>query len=164
MLNRWQQLRQRYPEIMSTCITNDWLLQSIRAQKKFSRFYEFIGTNTLIIAADADKDLFVFNRAMQIFVNKAPRVSMFVAPNSYHEVLFENEIIRGAAMKVICDFFTQVSDNVELVVPCSPLILFDKNTPIYSPAETVIRAVGISIGIVTCSIGIALLISGGRIE
>ena len=45
-LDNWSKLRLQYPEIMSTCVTNDWVVQSIRAQKRFSRLYEFIGTNS----------------------------------------------------------------------------------------------------------------------
>ena len=56
-LNNWSKLRLQYPEIMSTCVTNDWVVQSIRAQKRFSRLYEFIGTNTLILCADPDKEV-----------------------------------------------------------------------------------------------------------
>ena len=56
-LDNWSKLRLQYPEIMSTCVTNDWVVQSIRAQKRFSRLYEFIGTNTLILCADPDKEV-----------------------------------------------------------------------------------------------------------
>lgn len=56
-LNNWSKLRLKYPEVMSTCVTNDWVVQSIRAQKKFSRLYEFIGTNTLILCADNNKEV-----------------------------------------------------------------------------------------------------------
>ena len=72
-LDNWSKLRLRYPEIMSTCVTNDWVVQSIRAQKRFSRLYEFMGTNTLILCADPEKDMFVYNRAMAIFINKVNR-------------------------------------------------------------------------------------------
>jgi pimeloyl-ACP methyl ester carboxylesterase len=49
MLNQWQDLRMRYPSLIATCVTNDWILHSIRAQKKFSRRYEFVRTNTLVL-------------------------------------------------------------------------------------------------------------------
>lgn len=48
-LNNWQDLRMRYPGLITTCVTNDWVLHSIRAQKKFSHRYEFVRTNTLIL-------------------------------------------------------------------------------------------------------------------
>ena len=60
-LNNWSKLRLKYPEVMSTCVTNDWVVQSIRAQKKFSRLYEFIGTNTLILSADNNKEVNMCN-------------------------------------------------------------------------------------------------------
>ena len=59
-LDNWCKLRLKYPEIMSTCVTNDWVVQCIRAQKRFSRFYDFIGTNTLILCADPDKEVTIF--------------------------------------------------------------------------------------------------------
>lgn len=51
-LDQWQQLRKMYPQIMSTCVTNDWVLHSIRAQKRFSFRYELVQTNTIILAAE----------------------------------------------------------------------------------------------------------------
>lgn len=56
-LDNWSKLRLKYPEVMSTCVTNDWVVQSIRAQEKLSRLYEFIGTNTLILCADNRKEV-----------------------------------------------------------------------------------------------------------
>ena len=111
-LTNWHLLRQKYPTILSTCVTNDWVLQSIRAQKKFSRFYEFVGANTLVIAADPGKEVFVHNRAMAMFVNKAPRTRLFVAPTACHEVVFEEPVVRGAVTKTVLDFFGQSGDDV----------------------------------------------------
>ena len=48
-LNKWQDLRMRYPNLITTCVTNDWVLKSIRAQKKFATRYEFVRTNTLVL-------------------------------------------------------------------------------------------------------------------
>lgn len=48
-LNKWQDLRMRYPQLVTTCVTNDWVLQSILAQKKFYHRYEFVRTNTLLL-------------------------------------------------------------------------------------------------------------------
>ena len=89
----------RHPEIMSTCVTNDWVRHSIAAQKKFSLRYEFVKTNTLILAAENDR--FVHNRAMKIFLRKAGCAKMFVVPAACHELLFETENIRGATLKVV---------------------------------------------------------------
>lgn len=50
-LEKWKALRMRYPhQLICTCVTNDWLYHSIRAQNKFSEKYGFVRTNTLIIA------------------------------------------------------------------------------------------------------------------
>ena len=48
-LNQWLALRLRYPQLISTCVTNDWLLHSIKAQIQFATRYEFVRTNTLIL-------------------------------------------------------------------------------------------------------------------
>lgn len=48
-LDKWQALRVRYPNLITTCVTNDWVLHSIRAQKKFASRYEFVRTNTLVL-------------------------------------------------------------------------------------------------------------------
>jgi lysophospholipase len=71
-LKQWEDLRFRYPSIISSCITNDWLIHCIRAQNKFSRIYELFRTNTLIL--QASDDIFVYNRAMNLFARKAPSV------------------------------------------------------------------------------------------
>lgn len=48
-LTNWQDLRMRYPALIATCVTNDWILHSIRAQKRFSHRYQFVRTNTLVL-------------------------------------------------------------------------------------------------------------------
>jgi len=48
-LNQWLALRLRYPQLIATCVTNDWLLHSIKAQIQFATRYEFVRTNTLIL-------------------------------------------------------------------------------------------------------------------
>lgn len=48
-LTNWQDLRMRYPALIATCVTNDWLLHSIRAQKRFFHRYQFVRTNTLVL-------------------------------------------------------------------------------------------------------------------
>jgi len=68
----WEQLRQKYPRIISSCVTNDWVLQSIRAQRKFSRQYELMRTPCLIFKAD--EDVFVYNHAIDLFATQAPFV------------------------------------------------------------------------------------------
>jgi alpha-beta hydrolase superfamily lysophospholipase len=47
-LHKWQALRERYPSLVATCVTNDWVLHSIRAQKKFALRYELVRTNTIV--------------------------------------------------------------------------------------------------------------------
>ena len=67
-LKKWQDLRMRYPGLIATCITNDWVLHSIRAQKKFFHRYEFVRTNTLLLRYDpvliyvVNEIIFVYHR------------------------------------------------------------------------------------------------------
>jgi lysophospholipase len=159
-LEKWRQLRQKYPQIMSTCVTNDWALQSIRAEKKFETRFEFVQTNTLILSAE--NDLFVYNRAMAFFSQRAPKCKIFIAPNSLHEVLYETEPIRNAALEIVKDFFKQKSDNVEEVNPRGPFYEYDKATPIYSLPEKFIRAAGIVISTVGIIAGVTMIFSSGR--
>lgn len=48
-LEKWQALRMRFPNLIATCVTNDWLYHSIRAQNRFEPKYPFVKTNTLIL-------------------------------------------------------------------------------------------------------------------
>eukprot|EP01039_Chlorochromonas_danica_P006524 gene6523-7195_t len=48
-LDNWMALRLQYPSLMASCVTNDWVVQSIRAQRRLAQRYEFVKTNTLIL-------------------------------------------------------------------------------------------------------------------
>lgn len=48
-LDKWQALRMRFPNLITTCVTNDWIFHSIRAQKRFDSKYQFVKTNTIIL-------------------------------------------------------------------------------------------------------------------
>ena len=69
-LLKWEMLRRRYPEIISCCVTNDWVLHSLRAQNKFSEQCTLFRANCLILQA-AD-DSFVYNRAMVSMTKRIP--------------------------------------------------------------------------------------------
>ncbi|RYG98855.1 alpha/beta hydrolase, partial [archaeon] len=112
-LDKWMALRLSYPQLITTCVTNDWVLQSIRAQRRLATKYQFVKTNTLVLSAE--HDYLVYNRAMAMFVKQAPHAKMLCAPGAYHEILCEKESIRQAALKVIFDFFSQKQDDVSLV-------------------------------------------------
>lgn len=163
-LHNWEILRHRYPSIVSSCITVQWLLETIRAQKKFAYRYKLVRTNTLVLAAENDR--FVHNRAMAMFLKQAPNAQMFFAPESLHELLHENESIRGACRKSIIDFFTQKMDDVHAVEPSSPLTVHDASKPIYSYAETIVRMVGLTVGALGMVAGAAMLLTNtaGRVS
>ncbi len=148
-LDLMQSLRQSYPYILSACPTNDWNNHSIMAQKAFANRFEFVKTNMLLIAAQHDR--FVYNRAITVYANTAQAAKMFLAPNACHELLHESENTRSAVHKVICDFFSQPTNDVALVQPCTPLVAVDPSRPIASLPETLFRAAGVlvaSVGIV----------------
>lgn len=48
-LTKWQDLRMMYPDLITTCVTNDWTVHAIRAQRKLAARYEFVKTNILIL-------------------------------------------------------------------------------------------------------------------
>jgi lysophospholipase len=48
-LDKWEALRMRYPNLIATCVTNDWVYHSIRLQRRFAEKYEFVKNNTLIL-------------------------------------------------------------------------------------------------------------------
>lgn len=158
-LDKWLALRLTYPHIMATCVTNDWVLQSIRAQRRLAYRYEFIKTNTLVLSAE--HDCMVYNRAMQMFVRQAPHCRLFTVPGSYHEILCETDSIRNASLKVISDFFLQKSDDVALVQPCSPLLEYDIKTPVYSITELVLRGAGVTVSVLALAAGLAMMLAGG---
>lgn len=66
-LDKWIGLRMRYPNLITTCVTNDWVYHSIRAQKRFASRYEFVKTNTLILRYFFIKYYKYLNFLTQIF-------------------------------------------------------------------------------------------------
>ena len=74
----------RYPSIISSCVTNNWVLTTMKAQIKFAYKYELFRTNTIIL--QASDDIFVHNRAQDVFAQKAPNCRILEVPDSYHEV------------------------------------------------------------------------------
>ena len=156
-MDKWCKLRKKYPECMSTCITNEWVLQALRAQKKFATRFQFVQTNCLVV--QAEHDIFVYNRAMAMFVQKAPNSLMFFVPDAYHETLHETDAVRGGVKKVIVDFFTQKNNTVAQLQPASPLVPHDPTKPIFSPLETALRLTGFVVGAVGCIVGASMLLS-----
>lgn len=155
-LNNWMAMRMRFPSLISTCVTNDWVLKSIRAQKKFSSRYKFVKTNTLILSAE--HDFFVYNRAMADFAKKAPNSKLLYAPDTYHELLLESPAVQKSCFNVIGDFFSQDSDDVTRVMPQGHLQLYDLNKPMYSLPEMLFRTVGIVVAALSFSVGLAMLL------
>lgn len=63
-------LKQRYVRMSASCVTNDWIVHTLRAQKKFAHRYNLVRSPTLIFMAE--KDVFVYNRAVKIFGLNCP--------------------------------------------------------------------------------------------
>ena len=99
---------------------------------------------------------------MVLFARQAPAVRLFDVPRSYHEILYEVDSIRDAALKAITDFFTQKSDDVSLVPPCYPLHAHDVKQSIYPLTEIIIRGVGIGIAGLGLITGVVMILSDSR--
>ena len=125
--------------------------------EKFATRFQFVQTNCLVV--QAEHDIFVYNRAMAMFVQKAPNSLMFFVPDAYHETLHETDAVRGGVKKVIVDFFTQKNNTVAQLQPASPLVPHDPTKPIFSPLETALRLTGFVVGAVGCIVGASMLLS-----
>lgn len=157
-LNHWEMLRQRCPSIMSTCITNDWVRLSLDAQIEFAKYYSLVRTQCLIMAAE--HDVFVSNRALALFAQHAPAARLVFLPGAYHEILFETTHRRAAAEKMVMEFFTQDSDNVQVVACHSPFVEFDQSEPsmsLLSMAEIVVRSLGGVVATVGILVGLSMV-------
>lgn len=164
-LMKWQNLRISHPKILATCVTNDWVLHSIMAEEKFAEDYSRDSPDTLILAAGNDR--FVHNRAMQYFVRATHRANpkkklLFIAPKAYHELLFENELIRGATKEMIRTFFLQKSDDVSQVENFvkTPFELWNPDEKIKTVPEIIYRTSMIALASVGCACGLFMIISG----
>jgi alpha-beta hydrolase superfamily lysophospholipase len=74
-LKNWEVLRRKYPRIIASCVTNDWVLQSLIAQEKFSSQYVNFKPKCLVFKAT--EDIFVYNHAMDQFAKQAPNARLF---------------------------------------------------------------------------------------
>lgn len=126
------------------------------------KWIEFIWIELFFFFLLSFLKVFVYTRAMAMFINKSLNSRLFYAPNAYHDLLFECENIRGAVQKTMLDFLSQLSDDVELVVPCTPLVIWEKNRPIFSPVESLVRTIGITLSIGGFVTGLVLILSGGK--
>jgi hypothetical protein len=111
----------------------------------------------------AEHDRFVYNRAMKQFNDVVLTCKMFFCPGAYHEILHESETVRNAAMKMIVDFFTQPTDDVNQVEPAYPFVLQNKQESMYSWLEFSVRAGGIVVASAGMIAGLALLVGGSRL-
>jgi hypothetical protein len=111
----------------------------------------------------AETDYFVSNRGIMEFVKKAPATRLFTVPGTYHELLQEKPEVRDACKKVICDFFLQKSDSVQLVEPCYPLEVCDTNTkPLFTYKELLMRGAGLMLAAVGVVAGCSMILAGGK--
>jgi len=121
-----RQLRIKHPSIISCCGTYDWCLHGFDAQEAFAKVYSSVRANCLIFKAeDAGSDVFVHNRAIDMFAATAPAVKLFDVPGAKHEVLLESRPARAAVYETIVEFFNQDSDSVTGVTARKPLKLRD---------------------------------------
>lgn len=158
-LNNWEKLRQKYPRIISSCVTNDWLLHSLTAQKNFAAQYAFMKSSCLLFKAH--EDIFVYNHAMDMLANTAPAIKSFCVPDSYHELLLEKKVYRESVISMIFDFFDS-TDSVDHIKPKGPI--FDGNfvTPTYTLPQMLYRASGVLFALSLGVAGVSLMVNGKR--
>lgn len=157
-LHELEALRQKYPSIISSCVTNDWIRHSLKAQKDFAPLYSLVKTNCLVL--QATKDYFVSSKPMAQFVKAAASAVLFTLPDTYHELLFEEERKRFVVEQQILAFFQQSSDDVHVVECIAPFVRHDPNGPSQALAtltDTVLKGVGILVGSMGIVTGLALL-------
>lgn len=158
-LKNMELLRQRYPILLSTCITNDWIKHSLEAQQEFTKFYGLIRTNTLVL--QAGKDRFVYARAMREFVQKAAFARMFILPKSLHEIIFETVERRTACVDTILEFFGQYSDDVSLVSCKQPFLEYDPSKSDFSLVQALVRGSGMLVASVGMLLGLSMMVGIG---
>ncbi len=83
---------------------------------------------------------------------------MFVCPGTYHEVLLEKQVIRGAVLRTILDFFSQSGENVNDIHAPAPLEIYDPTTPLFSISELSFRAIGAGIASMGIVVGFSMLL------
>jgi hypothetical protein len=88
---------------------------------------------------------------------------MFFCPGACHELMFETETIRNAAMTMILDFFTQPTDDVNQVEAAYPFVLQNKHESMYSWLEFSLRAGGVVVASAGMVAGLALMIGGSKL-
>lgn len=68
-LGNWERLRRRYPRIISSCVTNNWSMEVLKATEAFSQQYSQMKTPSIVFKAT--EDIFVYNHAMDLFAEQA---------------------------------------------------------------------------------------------
>lgn len=87
---------------------------------------------------------------------------MFLAPEAFHELLSESNLVRSATISIIRDFFTQKSDDVSRVEPSYPLVEVDPASSTYSLPELLLRGAGVALSIVGIILGGVIVATGGH--
>lgn len=87
---------------------------------------------------------------------------IFICPGTFHEVLLERNEIRSAVLRATLMFFTQESDDVNLVSPPSPLEVLDPAMPLFSLAEVIMRSIGIGFACIGVGAGLSMMFGSRR--
>jgi len=154
-------LRQKHPNAIATCVTNDWIRKSLELQIEFSRLYSLVRTNCLILRGT--KDFFVYNRAMETFADQAGNARLATVEDAYHELLFESDDKRMPVENQIIEYFNQSNDEVSQL-RINPL--FDEykseekshlRPSLMSLGETAVRGTCLALGTVGVIVGLSML-------
>jgi lysophospholipase len=160
-LEEMEALREKHPNAIATCVTNDWIRKSLELQIEFSKQYGMVRTNCLIL--NATKDYFVYNRAMEAFADTAVSTRLATVPDSYHDLLFESDDRRIPVENQIIEYLSQASDDISQL-RIDPM--FDEynseskahlRPSLMSLGETIVRGSCLAVGTLGIVIGLSMV-------
>ncbi|WP_413113078.1 alpha/beta fold hydrolase [Thaumasiovibrio sp. DFM-14] len=106
---RWfRQLYQSHPQLRLGGASRQWVIQATKAAQQCRKIKPPLGTPLLIL--QADKEAIVDNE-IQIQVAKQLDAKLTAVANAKHEILFESDPIRTAALNEIFAFFKKAEQS-----------------------------------------------------
>jgi hypothetical protein len=87
---------------------------------------------------------------------------IFTVPDSFHDLLHESPEKRNACSRLILNYFSSTTDDVQKVPPIPPLLQVDETQHIFTWPEIMFRAVGLSVSAVGFVFGISLMVGSER--
>lgn len=102
----YKKLEKEFSEIKRTSGTVGWVLAALKSEDEFKKT-DFSSFTQKILVLQAEKEIFVSNKAQDEFCKKLPHCRLEVLSGAYHELLFEDDFARKPALDLIRgEFFT----------------------------------------------------------